>query len=375
MRRALLISRNARRPTGSVAIVHALAGRLHQAGWEVDVYGQQIRPQPWREVGARPIRIRTPPFLRGYGDRKTFAWFCELRRRRDQHEIVIGHGDSSHQDVLFMHNLVHRADEVIPGGTPGIVATAGRFHKKILSRRRFRLLIANSRLMRDDLIARFDLPPERVRVVYPGYDPQRFRPDPSGAERHALRAKLGLPEETRLIGLVTSGDFRKRGLSLLFDAYARLPVQLRAGTALVIVGRDRMRPYLNQIEQLELQAQVRFVSPNPEVEKIYQALDILVHPAHIEEFGLVVAEALASGLPVITSRQVGAAELINDDEMLLAQPTVEGIASKLAHLLRDPAASRAWAVRGAQAIAGHTWEAYLDRVFAAMEEAELLALG
>ena len=89
----------------------------------------------------------------------------------------------------------------------------------------------------------------------------------------------------------------------------------------MIVGRDNPQPYLKPIEELGLQQQVHFFG-HRDVTGCYQAADIFVLPTVYEPWGLVIGEALACGLPVITSALAGAADLITPGEngILLEDP-------------------------------------------------------
>jgi len=193
---------------------------------------------------------------------------------------------------------------------------------------------------------------------------------PGAEARRTLRERLALPPATWWIGLVTSGDFRKRGLALLLDAFAQLKPELRSRTRLLVVGRDRLAAYQARAHRLAIAERVHFRPPGEHVEDYYRALDVLVHPAHIEEFGLAVLEAMACGIPVLISRRVGAAELLEEaaGEMVMDRPVVEEITSRLERLLSDEGSRAACAEFSLRASVGQTWEAYLDRVCAVLVE-------
>lgn len=363
MPRVLTINRNLSKPTGTLAGVTALSRAFRARGWQVDLCGEKPSRSIISATGASVVEVPPSPLLRGYAQRRYLAWRYERISRGGCYDLVIGHGDAQRQDILFLHNLIHRANELVPGGEAGKLGSAGRFHAAILRGRRFRLCLANSGLMRDDIIARFSVPAEMVRVLHPGYDPQRFRPDAAHSARGEMLQRLNLPEGTVLIGLVTSGDLRKRGADILLQAFSRLPAELRSVSGLVIVGKDHTRPYEEQAAALRINEQVLFLEPRTTVEEIYRGLDIMVHPAHIEEFGVIIQEALACGLPVITSRRVGAAELL-DPDLVLAAPDGPAITELLSRMIAQPGMRRDWAARGHASIAHNTWEHYTNLFFA-----------
>lgn len=368
--RAFMISRNLSSSTGSLAIVLALTGRLRALGWDIELCGEKIAPAVAAAANGRAHALPRWRWLRGYADSRAFAWRARRIAERGRYDLVIGHGDADRQDVLFLHNLLHLAREWIPGGEAKKLSRIGRFHERVLRAAEFRICIANSDLMARDLSARFGLASDRLRVARPGYDPRRFHALPGAEARRILRERLALPPATWWIGLVTSGDFRKRGLTLLLDAFAQLKPELRSRTRLLVVGRDRLAQYQARAQRLAIAERVHFRPPGVHVEDYYRALDVLVHPAHIEEFGLAVLEAMACGIPVLISRRVGAAELLEEaaGEMVMDRPVVEEIAARLERLLSDEGSRAACAEFSLRASAGQTWEAYLDRVCAVLAE-------
>ena len=110
----------------------------------------------------------------------------------------------------------------------------------------------------------------------------------------------------------------RKGLDILLSAIAQLG---QSQLHLMIVGRDNPQPYLPKIEQLGLKQQVHFLG-HRDVTSCYQAADVFVLPTTYEPWGLVIGEALACGLPVITSTLAGAADLIKPGEngILLDDP-------------------------------------------------------
>ncbi len=368
MSRALIISRNLSRATGSLAVVLALAGRLRALGWDVELCGERAAPDVAAAVGGQVRRVRPMPLVRGYVERRLFARGCQRVARRGAYDLVIGHGDARDQDVLFLHNLIHLAHELIPGGAGRKLARIGRFHADILRGRRFKLCIANSALMARDIEARFEIPPEWIRVARLGHDPQRFHPAADPVRRQELRREIGAAEEDLAVGLIAGGDSVKRGVPLLLGAVGRLAPPVQRRLRVVVVGKDRARAHRSRARQLGIGDRVVFWPARQRMEGLYLALDLLVHPAHLEEFGLVVLEAMACGVPVLTSRRVGAAELLNDDFMVMPAPDEAELARRMEQILARPELRRACAERARRAAAGHTWERYLDQVCAALAE-------
>ncbi|PIR18466.1 MAG: hypothetical protein COV48_07390, partial [Elusimicrobia bacterium CG11_big_fil_rev_8_21_14_0_20_64_6] len=173
----------------------------------------------------------------------------------------------------------------------------------------------------------FGVPAERVLVIYPGFDSCRFNPGGRGDFREPMRAELGVKPGEILYGLVTSGDFEKRGLKAFLRAFAAVARQRRAARAVVVGKESRPGPYLALARELGIAGRVVFRDPIPEVWRFYHALDVYVHPARWEEFGMSVLEALACGQPVIAGASVGAAELFTGEQraFVLGEPSGEAL--------------------------------------------------
>ena len=270
-----------------------------------------------------------------------------------------GHGDTLTQDVLMLHNCVHAAHEAIHGAPMAEHLSLGRLHARQLQERRFRLLIANSELTKREVTRRFGVPSESIEVVYPGYDPRRFRAGDRPALGEPLRRELGVGTDEVLVGLVTSGDFRKRGVALFLRSLARLRADVASRVRALVIGKERrMGLFRRMASELGIDARVRFLPPSPEIQRIYHALDVFAYPALYEEFGQSVQEAMACGVPVLTNARVGAAELLGREgrDMVLDAPDEESMAQRLEELIVRPDLRRRWGEASAVAARENTWD-------------------
>ena len=247
---------------------------------------------------------------------------------------------SGRYDVVQSHERVWSQDVYRAGeGTHrGYLAAMGRgvgrgpYHRAVLAleRRIFSLagareVVAISRLGKREIERLYGTPPERVTVIYNGVDLARFRP-PGGSEgdrgRGAARATLGVPPDAWTVGFVGSG-FERKGLGPLLDALGRLG---DARAWLVVAGKGAVGPYQAQAARLGLEGRVVWAGPRPDVERLYAAFDLLALPARYEPFGNVHLEALASGVPVLTTAAAGGAEVIRARENGWVAPAPEAAA-------------------------------------------------
>ena len=179
-----------------------------------------------------------------------------------------------------------------------------RAERRLFESPRLRAVVCNSQMVRDEIVRYFRIDASKLRVVYSGVDVERFHP---GLKEHraAVRAALGISENAAAFIFVGSG-FARKGLRQAIRGLARVD-----GAHLIVVGKDkRLASYGREAERLGLRSRVRFLGVQSDVGRYYGAADALVLPAIYDPFPNVALEAMACGLPVVTSTKCGAAELV-----------------------------------------------------------------
>ncbi|MBI5247511.1 MAG: glycosyltransferase family 4 protein [Elusimicrobia bacterium] len=350
-RRLAIASRRVEGLSGAARMIIEHARRFVQAGWDVHVFAEKLDKKALVEAGVTPRWVPAWPWG-SWLKRRAFA--AAAGGMAKGFDLVHGHGDLLDQDVLSLHNCVHAAHEAVHGSPLPENDAVGRMHALQLSEQRFQVLVANSNLMKSDVIKRFGVPADKIEVVYPGYDSCRFNAGGREDFSAPMRAELGVKPGEVLYGLVTSGDFEKRGLPAFLRAFAKAGPNARA----LVVGKEsRPGPYLALARELGIADRVVFREPMAEVWRFYHALDVYVHPARWEEFGMSVLEALACGLPVICGANVGAAELLNGDgrEYVLSEPSGEPLAQAMS-ALADPGRRAALGALGPAAASSCVWD-------------------
>lgn len=233
-----------------------------------------------------------------------------------------------------------------------------------------RAVICNSAMVRDDIARRFGLAQEKLHVITNGVDLDVFHPRLRERHRQALRQKLGCSETARVALFVGSG-FERKGLPTLLEAFASVATPQ---TELWVVGRDRAEAALaRRVRALGLSARVRFFGAQEDVRPFYGAADLFALPTLYDPFPNAVLEALACGLPVITTTTCGAAERITaENGAVIRAGDVAALGERLTALLA-PGVAEAMREAARESVADLDLEAMTRRLLALY--AQLLVPG
>jgi UDP-glucose:(heptosyl)LPS alpha-1,3-glucosyltransferase len=231
------------------------------------------------------------------------------------------------------------------------------FENHLFGGRRYRALIALTAQMKNDLIDLYSIPPDEINVLPNGYSPAEFNVERRSADRDRVRRQLAIGDDQKLI-LFVANELHRKGLGTLLSAMAAAG---HSSEQLLIVGRAPPGGFAAQIKTLGLQDRVRFAGPTDNVAELYAAADLFALPTQYEAWGLVIIEALACGLPVLTSRLAGAAVAVKEGEngLLLDQPTdVAETSAKMRRLLDGQHADPQTISRS---VAQYAWPCVLNR--------------
>ena len=172
---------------------------------------------------------------------------------------------------------------------------------------RLKLVICNSRMVKEEIRDYFDVPESRLAVIYNGVDTQAFHPGLAVAHRAAERENWAIPHDAPVLLYVGSG-FERKGVARALQAIAPFP-----DVHLVIVGKDKqLGRYQRLAETLGVGPRVRFCGARQDVKPFYGMADAFILPTLYDPFPNVCVEALACGLPVLTSTTCGAAEMLEN---------------------------------------------------------------
>lgn len=192
-------------------------------------------------------------------------------------------------------------------------------------------------------------------VIYHGVDGEKFSPGRRVEIRAPARARLGISADECAI-LLIGNNWENKGLPCLLEAVGKLQ---NPALRIIVAGQDSPAPYQERIQRLGLAGQVIFAPHRPDVEFYYAAADIYAGPSAEDTFSLPHAEAMACGLPAITSRVAGVSEIMHhgEDGLILEDAADARTLSKLlALLVSDPALREKMGEKAARTAAQYTWE-------------------
>jgi glycosyltransferase involved in cell wall biosynthesis len=280
----------------------------------------------------------------------------QLEQLRGRGAVVVDHGMSlPSADLVFVHNVAAEARLHSPHA--GLDEAAKHERDFFSALNPAATIVANSELAAGALHRHFGIARERTTVLYPGYR-SRYSLPRAAELRNAARAALGVEANTPLVGFVTSGNFPKRGLDLFLDCAAQLAAA-RRDLRFLVVGSKELPAYARS-HALVRDGVVRYRPKSGNVERWFAALDLFLYAARFEEFGMVIAEAQAMGVPVLTSRLVGASECLPDvyAPWLLDLPEPAAMAERALALLADPPLRARLAAAAAASVVAFNDRAY-----------------
>ena len=166
-------------------------------------------------------------------------------------------------------------------------------------------VIANSEMVKDEIVDLYRYPADKIDLVRNGVPLDRFRSDPALREKSRVDLKLK-PDEVAL--LFAGSGWERKGLRFAIEAFELCrDRKLR----LLVAGRGDARGY--KPKRFFTEEPIRFLGEVADLRPIYAAADIFILPSVYDPFSNACLEALASGLPVITTRDNGFSEIIEND--------------------------------------------------------------
>jgi UDP-glucose:(heptosyl)LPS alpha-1,3-glucosyltransferase len=308
---------------GAERFVERALGALADEGAEVTLITRS-----WDGASREGFRqiICDPAYSRLFGGRaardRSFAAAAKVEMARGGFDITQSHeripgcmifraGDGVHAAWLD-----HRARILSP--MQRLFQGYSSFHRYVLAAEKamfehpaLRAVICNSHMVADEVERYYGVDRSKLHVIYNGVDTDVFHPSLRETHRDAWRKTMGIPLSAPLLLYVGSG-FERKGVPQLLHAFAAMTFR---DAHLVVVGADRRLKAMQVLaEHLNVGKRVHFTGGVQDVRPYYGAADAFVLPTLYDPCPNAALEAMASGLPIVTSNQCGAREWIVEGE-------------------------------------------------------------
>ncbi len=189
-------------------------------------------------------------------------------------------------------------------------------------------------MVRRDVMRRYDVPQDAIEVIYNGVDLERFSPCHRSGPGARIRREAGFTPEHVVFVFLGTG-FERKGVDLVLAAFSKISEAVPQARVF-IAGRDsKIARYQQQARDAGISDKVAFLGERLDAEACLAAGDVLVLPTRYDPFANVTVEALASGLPVITSDTNGGHEILPDETVGTVVPMGEEIIPELARAMRE----------------------------------------
>lgn len=304
---------------GAERFVERALAALSAEGAEVTLITRSWDGAP--ALGFRQITC-DPAWSRLFGGRaardRSFALAVQAELARGTYDITQTHERIPGCMIFRAGDGVHAAWLEHRGRGLGLLGHLAQrisgYHRYVLAAERamfshptLMAVICNSQMVANEISRYYGVDRNRLHVIYNGVDIQRFSPALATEFRTATRATAGIPAEVPLLLYVGSG-FERKGVPQLLRAFACMKIR---AAHLVIVGADRRQKAMQALAStLDVAGRVHFTGPLGDVRPWYGAADGFVLPTLYDPCPNAALEALACGLPIVTSATCGAQEWV-----------------------------------------------------------------
>ena len=370
MKIALITKRVSQSLGGAERVSAKLAGKLSKAGHDVHIFTGHMDTAV---EGTETHLIKTVKWL---SPLRLLSFQRKVRNilRKEKFDLVYSLCQVYPVDIYRVGDGIHRHWMKVqyPGALlrwikylTSLVHLVMRFLEgKIFQDADRRLFITNSLLVKGQVIEYFHIPEEKIKVIYNGVDHKVFNAQANTC-RDSMRREFRIAEKDLVI-LFVSNNWERKGLSTIIEAISK------AGNEkirLLVVGRGNSRHYISLAMEKKIGLeQIIFIGRTGAVEKYYGMSDVFVLPSRYEPFANVCLEAMACGLPVITTSTNGASEIITPgrDGFILDDWRDSSSLAGFIKNMTDESLRREIGENAAKTAKNYTWQRHLEetrRVF------------
>ncbi|HDQ02963.1 MAG TPA: glycosyltransferase family 1 protein [Deltaproteobacteria bacterium] len=324
-------------------------------------YDYFVYANRWRTSSATmkfhkvPI-ITLPKFLTTL----SFAYFARCGLANNSFDIVHSHDRIFSADLFTLHGIPHRywVRNIRRKKMSLYDAATSWMEKKMIEDGGCYKFIAVSELTKKIFLEEYPIDPEKVAVIHPGVHLKDFTVFDRAAVRAETRKIYGIPADEPVL-IFASMNFEIKGLDYIMNSLSVLKSEGHL-FRLIIAGKGNKRKYARLAYKTGIAENIIFTGRLDKKNLIrhYLAADMYIMLSAFDTFGMVVLEAMAAGLPVIISGNVGAKDLVEEgiNGLIIDDPANYNATARKINLLFDRNIREKMAASALQTAAGHTWE-------------------
>jgi UDP-glucose:(heptosyl)LPS alpha-1,3-glucosyltransferase len=287
-----------------------IVSESRRRGHEVHVFASE-----WQGERPEGIRFTLLTTYRWMNHTQNLAFYRRLKRHleHERFDAVIGFNKMPGLDLYYGADYCY-IGRAVPRYGP-LYRVTPRYHhfhtfeRAVFSPESRTMVLSLSEREKSVYQEFYGTPDWRFHLLPPTLDNQRRLTESWGTVRERMRRALRVGPDELMLLFVGSG-FKTKGLDRCLIALAALPEDLRRHTRLIVVGQDRTAPFERAARAYGIDGKVQFLGGRSDIPELLAAGDLLVHPAYSENTGTVLLEAIAAGLPVLTTDVCGYASHI-----------------------------------------------------------------
>ena len=342
---------------GAEQFVAELTGRLAcQTGYDFHVCANKWQKSDTNITFHQTPIISFPKFMTTPG----FAYFVQRHIKRGNFSLVHSHERIFAADIYTMHGIPHRywVHNIRRKQMSLYDLATDWVEKKLVYEGNCKKFIAVSSLTKDIFLQEYKINHDKISVIHPGVDLNDYATADKRSIRNTIRKEYGFSSQDPII-LFASMNFEIKGLDDILFSLAKLKAQNHK-FKLIVAGKGNIKKYTKMAKEAQIISDIIFTGPlNKEhLIKMYLASDLYIMLSKFDTFGMVVLEAMAAGVPVIISNNVGAKDLVQENKngfIINNTSDYDYVATKIA-LLLDENIRRPFAAAAYQTATLNTWD-------------------
>ena len=235
-------------------------------------------------------------------------------KKTDDYDVIFGLTQLCPQDIHRLGGGIYRYWYELKYGKflplqmlRGRVRNALKFEKSMYSPGNYRQLITISEMDRKILMKYYNVPPEKVHTIYNGFDFEEFNSKGRENDRAELCTELNISSKKTII-LFAANNYKRKGLPQAVESI--LKTNSPEKFALIVIGRGRATIKRKLSGKAKGKVEIIWLDHVKNPAHYYRGSDIFLFPTLYDSFANVIGEALACGLPVITTGRAGGAEFV-----------------------------------------------------------------